>query len=66
MVRRVCGSFMLFQDVQVYLFIWLWWVFVAVPGLSLIAVSEGYNLGAVCGLFIVITSPVVEQGWALG
>ena len=36
------------------------------PGLSLIAVSEGYTLVAVCGLLIVVASPVVEQGWALG
>ena len=36
------------------------------PGLSLIAVSEGYTLVAVCGFLIMVPSPVVEQGWAIG
>ena len=31
------------------------------PGLSLIAVSEGYTLVAVCGLLIVVASPVVKH-----
>ena len=31
---------------------WLYWVFVATRGLSLVAVSRGYSLVAMCGLLI--------------
>ena len=40
---------------------WLCWVFVASRGLSLAAVSRDYSLVAVCGLFIVLASLVVEH-----
>ena len=47
-----------------YLFIFyfrLHWVFIAVHGLSLVAVSEGYSLIAVHGLLIVAASPAGEH-----
>ena len=40
---------------------WLCWVFVASRGLSLVAVSRDCSLVAVCGLFIVLASLVVEH-----
>ena len=36
-----------------FLYFWLYWVFIAVPGFSLVSV---------CGLFIAVASLVVEQG----
>ena len=39
----------------------LCWVFVAVPGLSLVVASRGYSLAAVCGLLVVVASLVVEH-----
>ena len=39
---------------------WLHWVFVAVHGLSLVAVSRGYSV-AVHGLLIVVASLVAEH-----
>ena len=43
-----------------FLFIYFWqhWVFVAAIRLSLVAVSSGYSLVVVCGLFIVVVSLV--------
>ena len=43
------------------LFIWLCWVFVAARRLSLVAVSGGYSLLAVCGLPIAVASLVLEH-----
>ena len=40
------------------LYFWLCWVFLAVPGLSLIVASGGYSLVAVSGLLTVVTSHV--------
>ena len=40
---------------------WLRWVFVAVCGLSLVAVGKSYSLVVVCRLIYVI-SPVAEHG----
>jgi len=39
----------------------LHWVFVAVPGLSLVAESRGYSLVAVSGLLIAVASLVAEH-----
>ena len=41
---------------------WLCWVFVAVCGLSLVAVSRGYSLVALWGLLIEVASLVAEHG----
>jgi len=41
--------------------LWLWWVFVAACGLSLVVVSGGYCLVAVQGLLTAVASLVVEH-----
>ena len=57
------GSFKFFFCFQVFYFIyWLLWVFIAVSGLSLVAVSGGYYLVVVLGLLIVVASCVAEHG----
>ena len=43
-------------------FFWLYWVFVAVCGFSLVAVTGGYSLVAVNGLLNVAASFVAEHG----
>ena len=43
-----------------FIYFWLWWVFVAVCGLSLVAGSEG-NFVAMLGLLIVVASLVAEH-----
>ena len=40
---------------------WLCWVFIDAQGLSLVVVSGGYSLVAVCGLLIVMASLVAEH-----
>ena len=44
-----------------FFFFWLRWVFVAVRGLPLVAVSVGYSV-AVHGLLIAVASLVAEHG----
>ena len=44
---------------EIYLFIWLWWVFIAAQRLSLVA---RLLLVAVCRLLIAVASLVVEHG----
>ena len=48
-----------FEDYY-FIYFWLLWVFVAVRGLSLIAMSRGYSL--VRRLLITLASLVVELG----
>ena len=43
-------------------FFWLWCVFIAVHGLSLVAESRGYSLAAEHGPLIVVAASVVGQG----
>ena len=47
----------------IYLFVYSWprWVFVAVYGLLLVAVSRGYSVVAVCRLLIAVASLAVEH-----
>jgi len=45
-----------------FIYFWLLWVFVAVRGLSLVAMSRGYSLVAVRRLLITLASLVVELG----
>ena len=45
-----------------YLFIWLYWVFMAAHGLSLVMESGDYSLVAVHRLLIAVASLVVEHG----
>ena len=48
---------------NLFIYFWLHWVFIVVPGLSLVAVSGGGLLFvAVCGLLTAVASLVVEQG----
>ena len=46
------GRWILFKEIGVYLFIYLWlcWVFVSVRGLSLVAASGGHSLSWCTGL----------------
>ena len=49
------------KDCFLKLFIYLFWlrrIFAALQGLSLVVVSGGYSLVAVCGLLIVVASLV--------
>ena len=45
-----------------FIYLWLHWVFVAKPGLSLLVASEGYTPVAACGSLIVVASFVSEHG----
>ena len=55
-------SFVLIKPYGWIFFIyWLHWDFVAMCGLSLVMVSGGYSLTAVCRLHIVVASLVVEH-----
>ena len=44
-----------------FIYLWLFWVFVAVCGLSLVAVSGGYSLVVVHGFLIEAASLVAEH-----
>ena len=44
-----------------FVYLRLCWVFVAVQAFSLVAVSGGYSLVAVCGLLFVVASLVAEH-----
>jgi len=44
------------------LFIFVWTVFVAPNGLSLVVVSRGFSLLAVRGLLLVVVSLIAERG----
>ena len=55
------GNTTLYLWAIVYYF-WLLWTFVAVCGLSLVVVSEGYPLAAMHWLLIVMASLVAEHG----
>ena len=44
------------------IYFWLCWVFIAVLWLSLVAVSGAYSLAAVCQLLIAVASLVEEPG----
>ena len=53
----------LFFGFVLFISLWLHWVFVAMCGLSLVAVSRGYSLVAVPGLFFVVVSLIVEYSF---
>ena len=48
------------KKINIFIYFWLHWVFVAACGLSLVVVSGGYSV-AVCGLLFVVAS-LVEHG----
>ena len=41
---------------------WLYWIFIAACGLSLVVASRGYSLVVVCRHLIVVASLIVEHG----
>ena len=47
--------------INLFIYFWLRWVFVAVHGLSLVAASGGYS-SVVCRLLIAVASLVAEHG----
>ena len=54
------SSFFFFLIIYLFYF-WLCWVFIAVPGLSLVVESRAYTLAEIRGLLIVVTSLVAEN-----
>ena len=53
----------IFMSLNLFLFyFWLGWVFVALCGLSLVAVSGGYPLTEVCGRLTAAASLVAKCG----
>ena len=56
-----CSTHSFFFLINLFIYLWLPWVFVAVRGLSLVAVSGGYSVVAVCGLLIDVASLVAEH-----
>ena len=52
--------FYLFILINLFIYFWLCWVFVAACGLSLVAASGGYSV-AVRGLLIAVASLVAEH-----
>ena len=55
-----CPSYSFFF-INLFIYFWLRWVFVAAHGLSLVAASGGYS-AAVRGLLIAVASLVAEHG----
>ena len=64
-------KFSSFLKITLFIYFWPCWVFVAVQAFSLVPVSGGYCLAAMCGLLTVVASLVKEHGlrncssWAL-
>ena len=61
LVLTLFFSFLFFFLILIYF--WLCWVFIAVHGLSLVAMGGGYSLIAVHVLLIAVTSLVAEHGF---
>ena len=55
-------SDLFFFLINLFIYFWLLWVFVAVRGLSLVAVSGGYSFIVVHRLLIAVSSLVAEHG----
>ena len=51
-----------FLKINLFIYLWLHWVFVAARGLSLVAASGGYSSLLVRGLLIAVASLVAEHG----
>ena len=52
-----------FFFLKIFIYFWLFWVFVAAGGFSLVAASRGYCLVVLHGLLITVTSLVAEHGF---
>ena len=50
-----------FLKLNLFIYFWLCWVFIAVHRLSLAAVNAGYSLVVVFGLLIAVASLVAEH-----
>ena len=57
----VYTSCFFFFKVHSFIYFWLCLVFIAEHGLSLVADSRAYSLGAVCGLLMTVAYLVVEH-----
>ena len=53
-------SFFVF-NINLFIYFWLHWVFVAARGLSLVCSKRGLLFVAVCGLLIAVVSLVAEH-----
>ena len=51
-----------FSKLNHFVYLWLYWVFVALCGLALFVASGGYRLVEVCGLLIAGASLAAECG----
>ena len=58
---QVESDLFFFFLINLFIYFWLLWVFVAVRGLSLVAVSGGYSFIVVHRLLIVVASLVAEH-----
>ena len=47
--------------INVFIYFWLHWIFIASPGLPLVAVSGGYSLVVMRGLLLAVASLVEER-----
>ena len=56
------NNFLSVLKINLFIYFWLRWVFVAARGLSLVAESGSYSLLVMRGLLIVVASVVVEHG----
>ena len=60
---RFLATFLfLFFKINLFIYFWLRWVFIAVRGLSLVVASGGLLFVAVRGLLIAVASLVAEHG----
>ena len=50
------------QQVNLFIYFWLYWVFVVAHGLSLVVASGGSSPAEVRGLLIAVASLVAEHG----
>ena len=61
-MAQVTHFFLFFLKINLFIYFWLHWVFVAVQGLCLVVESWGLLFVAVHGLLIAVASLVVEHG----
>ena len=54
-------TFIIIYNIIYLFYLWLHWVFICMPGLSLVVVSGGCLLAAVRGLLVSVTSFIVEH-----
>ena len=50
------------MNLKEFIYFWLHWVFIAVPGCSLVAAGTGYSLSAVLRLLTAVVPLAVELG----